>query len=97
MLIPTREDGRQLPEALGQGGEGVTDAPGGAVARPDGVGDRAQLQHGRAVRGGLPVRIKWVIKNGELFDAETLDQEWPVHKPLPPFFWKERRPSTTTQ
>ena len=52
MLFPTLQDGRELPECLGQGRERVADAPGGAVARADGVGDRAQLQHGHAVRGG---------------------------------------------
>jgi Tol biopolymer transport system component/imidazolonepropionase-like amidohydrolase len=31
--------------------------------------------------------VRWVIKNGELFDAETMRQEWPKVRPLPPFFW----------
>ena len=35
-------------------------------------------------------RIQWVIKNGQLYDAESMRQEWPEPKPLPPFFWKER-------
>jgi len=42
-------------------------------------------------------RTKWVIKNGELFDAETMREEWPVQRDLPPFFWRERRPTPTSQ
>jgi imidazolonepropionase-like amidohydrolase len=41
-------------------------------------------------------KIKWVIKNGELYDAETMRQEWPKQKELPPFFWRERSVITTT-
>lgn len=33
-------------------------------------------------------RAKWVMKNGELYDAATLKQEWPNERPLPPFFWR---------
>lgn len=29
--------------------------------------------------------IHWVIKNGEIFDGETMDQLWPVEKPCPKF------------
>jgi imidazolonepropionase-like amidohydrolase len=35
-------------------------------------------------------KIRWVIKNGEVFDADTMNQEWPKRKALPPFFWRER-------
>lgn len=31
--------------------------------------------------------IDKVMKNGELFDGDTLTQEWPVQKPLKPFWW----------
>jgi len=31
--------------------------------------------------------IRYVMKNGELFEAATLDQIWPVKKPLPKQFW----------
>jgi Tol biopolymer transport system component/imidazolonepropionase-like amidohydrolase len=40
--------------------------------------------------------IRWVIRNGELFDAGTMRQEWPSSRPLPPFFWKERPSPTPT-
>ena len=33
--------------------------------------------------------ILYVVKNGELFDAATLDQRWPVEKKFPPFFWQK--------
>ncbi len=32
--------------------------------------------------------LLYVIKNGEVFNADTLDQLWPVEKKMPPFFWK---------
>jgi len=32
--------------------------------------------------------IRWVMKNGELFEGDTLDQIWPEQKKLEPlFFW----------
>ncbi|MFV2090066.1 MAG: amidohydrolase family protein, partial [Pseudomonadales bacterium] len=31
--------------------------------------------------------IRYVIKNGELFEAETLDKIWPEPKPLPDQWW----------
>ena len=34
------------------------------------------------------VKVRWVVKNGELYDADTMRQLWPVEKPLPPFFWQ---------
>ena len=36
------------------------------------------------------VKIRWVVKNGELYEADTLRQLWPTDKPLPPFFWRAR-------
>ena len=35
--------------------------------------------------------IRYVMKNGELFDGETLDQIWPVQRALPKFWWWEER------
>jgi Tol biopolymer transport system component len=34
------------------------------------------------------VKVRWVVKNGELYDADTMRELWPVEKPLPPFFWQ---------
>jgi len=34
-------------------------------------------------------QVKWVMKNGELYDGATLRQEWPHERPLPAFFWRE--------
>jgi hypothetical protein len=34
-------------------------------------------------------KIRWVVKNGELYDGETLEAQWPERKPLPPFFWRK--------
>jgi len=31
--------------------------------------------------------IRYVMKNGEFFDGDTLDQIWPEKKKLPPFWW----------
>jgi Tol biopolymer transport system component len=33
--------------------------------------------------------IRYVMKGGELFDGATLDQIWPVERPLPPLWWWE--------
>ena len=32
-------------------------------------------------------RIRYVMKNGELFDGATLDRVWPDPRPLPPLWW----------
>jgi len=31
--------------------------------------------------------VRYVMKNGELYDGNTLDQVWPVERPLPRFWW----------
>jgi hypothetical protein len=31
--------------------------------------------------------IRYVMKNGELYEGETLNQVWPQQKELPPFWW----------
>jgi imidazolonepropionase-like amidohydrolase len=36
--------------------------------------------------------IRYVMKNGELFDGNTLDEIWPQQKPLPPLWWWNDRP-----
>lgn len=37
--------------------------------------------------------IKYVMKNGEIYEGDTLTQIWPEHKALPQPFWQmERRP-----
>ena len=37
----------------------------------------------RSRTSATPTSIRYVMKNGELFDAETLDQVWPQQKKLP--------------
>jgi Tol biopolymer transport system component/imidazolonepropionase-like amidohydrolase len=32
--------------------------------------------------------LRWVIKNGEVFEASTLKALWPMEKPLPKMFWE---------
>ena len=36
--------------------------------------------------------IRWVMKNGELFVGDTLDQMWPVEKKLTPLWWWSDKP-----
>ncbi len=36
--------------------------------------------------------IRYVMKNGELYDGDTLNQLWPVEKPLPAFWWWTDQP-----
>jgi Tol biopolymer transport system component len=35
--------------------------------------------------------IKYVMKNGELFEGDTLDRIWPDKKPLPPLWWWDEK------
>jgi imidazolonepropionase-like amidohydrolase len=40
-------------------------------------------------------QIRWVVKNGTVFEAETMKEIWPGEKELPAFFWQgERGPSS---
>ncbi len=32
-------------------------------------------------------KIRYVMKDGEMFDGATLDQVWPIEKPLEPLWW----------
>ena len=32
--------------------------------------------------------ILYVMKNGELFEGETMNQVWPEKKPFPRFYWQ---------
>ena len=46
--------------------------------------------------------IRYVMKNGELYEADTLNMVWPEQKPLPKQFWWDTEPKvparpTTTQ
>ncbi len=36
--------------------------------------------------------IRYVMKNGELFEGDTLKQLWPVEKKLPPLWWWDDAP-----
>lgn len=36
--------------------------------------------------------IRYVMKNGELYEGESLDQIWPAQKKLPPQYWWGREP-----
>jgi Tol biopolymer transport system component/imidazolonepropionase-like amidohydrolase len=37
--------------------------------------------------------IRYVMKNGELFEGDTLDKVWPERKPLPPLWWWDEKPA----
>jgi adenine deaminase len=39
------------------------------------------------------LKIRWVVKNGEVRDAATMRKLWPKEEPAPTFFWK-RGPET---
>jgi len=36
--------------------------------------------------------IRYVMKNGELFEGDTLNEVWPVQKPLPDLWWWKTKP-----
>jgi imidazolonepropionase-like amidohydrolase len=38
--------------------------------------------------------IRWVMKNGEMFEGETMDQVWPVQKKLEKMYWWNHEPAT---
>ena len=40
--------------------------------------------------------VRYVMKNGELYEGDTLDQIWPVEKKLPKFWWWEAGPKVHT-
>ena len=40
------------------------------------------------------VRIRFVMKNGRLYDGETLDEVYPTSRPFPPLPWSDREPET---
>jgi hypothetical protein len=37
------------------------------------------------------------MKNGELYDAATLKQEWPRERALPAFFWRASEETKATR
>jgi len=39
------------------------------------------------------VKIRWVVKNGELWEADTMKKLWPREEAPPKFFWKTDAPS----
>jgi hypothetical protein len=38
------------------------------------------------------VRLRYVMKNGRLYDAETLNEVWPRERPLPAPYWRDLGP-----
>ena len=36
--------------------------------------------------------LRYVMKNGRLYEAETLNEVWPRERPLPPLPWRDRAP-----
>jgi hypothetical protein len=40
--------------------------------------------------------IEYVMKNGELFVGDTLDEVWPTQKPLAPLWWWKDRPDASS-
>ena len=33
--------------------------------------------------------VRWVMKNGELYEGDTLTRIWPTRRELPPLWWWE--------
>lgn len=40
--------------------------------------------------------IHYVMRNGEMFEGDTMNEVYPVKKPLPKFYWNEDGPANTT-
>jgi Tol biopolymer transport system component/imidazolonepropionase-like amidohydrolase len=41
--------------------------------------------------------LRYVMKNGELYDADTLNMVWPQQRPLPKPFWWDTEPKTSAR
>jgi imidazolonepropionase-like amidohydrolase len=39
--------------------------------------------------------LRYVMKNGRLYEAETLKEIWPRTRELPRLWWREREPAVT--
>jgi len=39
-------------------------------------------------------KIRYVMKNGRLYEGETLNEIWPRQKPLPPMWWWDQEPKS---
>ena len=35
------------------------------------------------------IKIRWVVKNGEVWEADTMKEIWPKEQAPPKFFWKK--------
>ncbi len=40
--------------------------------------------------------VRYVMKNGEVFDGNTLDEIWPAQKKLAPLYWWSTDPKPLT-
>jgi len=40
--------------------------------------------------------VRYVMKNGRLYEAETLNEMWPRERTLPSFHWQRQQPDNTT-
>lgn len=38
--------------------------------------------------------IRFVVKNGRIYDGDTLDEVWPRQRPLGPVYWSDDAPRT---
>jgi predicted peptidase len=63
----------------------------GAEDQISSVGQSLMLFSALKDIGKVPVR--YVMKNGEFYDGDTMDQIWPDNKKLPPFWWWPKRNS----
>ena len=62
------------------------------ISVPDIVGDSLELITPLA----HTTAISYVMKNGELYEGDTLNQVWPVERELPPFWWWAGEPTDRT-
>ena len=81
---------------------GASVLPGGIVAHAGHAQDLGSIEPGKLadliVLAKDPLQeihnttaIRYVMKNGELYEGDTLDRIWPDHRPLPPLWWWESK------
>ena len=73
--------------AARMGAEGIGVGEDLGTIAPGKLADLIVLNRNPLADLSTTVDIRYVVKNGAVYDAETLDQVWPQQVPFPPFFW----------
>jgi Tol biopolymer transport system component/imidazolonepropionase-like amidohydrolase len=81
-----------LVVATRMGAEGIGLGEELGTIEPGKLADLIVLNRNPLADISTTVDLRYVVKNGAVYDAETLDQVWPQQIPFPDFFWLNDRP-----